>query len=102
MWVLRQGNIDVGVIKETKLTDRIHARQGEGYSIWATWAEIKHRGGIEVVWRDEAGWQVEGIANFVPNTASFFLTSGLQRWYVVGAYMPPHDTPAVHRIKQAL
>ena len=27
---LRQGNIDVGVLKETKLTDGIHARQGEG------------------------------------------------------------------------
>ena len=27
---LRQGKVDVGVLQETKLTDGIHARQGEG------------------------------------------------------------------------
>ena len=26
---LRQGKVDVGVLQDTKLTDRIHARQGE-------------------------------------------------------------------------
>ena len=46
LWVPRQGNIDVGVLQEKKLTDRIHARQGEGYSVWATEAESRHRGGI--------------------------------------------------------
>ena len=42
-----------------------------------------------VVWRDEAGWQVEGIVNFSPNMPSFLLTLGSQRWYIVGAYVPP-------------
>ena len=28
---LRQGKVDMGVLKETKLTDGIHAWQGEGY-----------------------------------------------------------------------
>ena len=49
-----------------------------------------------------AGWKVEGIFNLSPNVASFLLISGLRRWYVVGAYTPQYDVPAVHRIEQAL
>ena len=30
---LRQGNVDVGVLQVTKLTDRRHMQQGEGYSV---------------------------------------------------------------------
>ena len=32
---LKQGNLDVGVVQETKIIDGIHARQGAGYDIWA-------------------------------------------------------------------
>ena len=34
--VLQQGNVDVGMLQETKLIDRIHVRQREGYSLWST------------------------------------------------------------------
>ena len=30
---LRQGKVDVGILQETKLTDGIHARNGEGYTV---------------------------------------------------------------------
>ena len=45
---------------------------------------------------------MEGIINFGPNVENFLLTSGSRIWYVVGAYVPPNDAPAVHRIEQAL
>ena len=45
---------------------------------------------------------MEGIVNFGPNVASFLLIPGSQRWYVVRAYVPPNDAPAVHCIEQAL
>ena len=45
---------------------------------------------------------MEGIINFGPNVASFLLTSGRRRWYVLGAYVPPHDAPSVYRIEQAV
>ena len=45
---------------------------------------------------------MDGIVNFGPNVASFFLTSGPCRWYVFRVYVPPNDAPTVHRIKQAL
>ena len=28
--------------------------------------------------------------------------SGVQRWYVIGAYVPPNDLPAVHRVEQEI
>ena len=52
--------------------------------------------------RENVGWQVEGIVNFLPNVESFLLNSGSRRWYVVGAYMPPHDAPAAYRTEKAL
>ena len=33
---LPQGKVDVGVLQETKLTDKIHAWQVEGYLVWET------------------------------------------------------------------
>ena len=53
---------------------------------------------IAVVWSEDVGWQVEGIINFGTNVAIFFLTSGSRIWYVVRAYVPPKDAPAVHRV----
>ena len=64
--------------------------------------EIRHRGGISVVWRGDAGWKVEGIVNFGTNVANFLLTLQSRRWYVVGTYVPPHDAPDVRRIEQVL
>ena len=71
---LRKGNVDVGFFQEAKLTDMIRARQGEGYSIWAIEAEIRHWGGMEVLWREDAGWKVERIVNFGPRMESFLMT----------------------------
>ena len=59
-------------------------------------------GGIEVVWREEAGWQVEEMGKFGLNIVSFLLTLGAWRWYVVGAYVPPKNMPMLHQAEQAL
>ena len=99
---LQQGNVNVGVLKETNLRDGMHAQQGAGYTIWATVAESMHQGGILVVWREDAGWQVEGIINFVPSMVIFLLISRSRKWYVVEAYVPPNNAPAAHCMEQAL
>ena len=39
---LKQGNVYVGIMQETKLTDGIHVQQGAGYSVWVTSAVIRH------------------------------------------------------------
>ena len=62
----------------------------------------QHRAGVTVVCRATMGWQVEDTASFVPNVVSFLCTSGARLWYIVGAYMPPNDVPAVHCAEQTL
>ena len=99
---LHQGNIDIGVLQELKLTQGIHTWNGSGYDVWATEAEIHHRGGIAVAWRAKAGWQVEGFANYGPNMVSVWVTMGQQRWYVVGAYVNTKYDPTVAQVEQAL
>ena len=39
---LKQCNVDVGVLQETKLKYGIHVRQGAGYTVLATEAERSH------------------------------------------------------------
>ena len=39
---LRQGNIGIRVLQETKLAGGIHTRRISGYTVWATEAESRH------------------------------------------------------------
>ena len=55
-----------------------------------------------MAWREKAGWQVEGIANYGPNVVSFVLKMGRQRWYFVGEYVPPNNAPIIARVEEAL
>ena len=43
--VMKQGNVDVGVLQETKLTDGIHVQKGEGYAVWETISREQASGG---------------------------------------------------------
>ena len=55
-----------------------------------------------MVLRGSAGWQVDITVNFCPNVMIFLLTLRERLWYIVGAYVPPKDVPAVHRMAQAI
>ena len=33
---LQKGNVDIGVLQETKLTQGIHTQHGSGYDVWET------------------------------------------------------------------
>ena len=57
----------MGVLQETKLTD-VHCIIVGGRE------QAVGGGGVALVWREDAGWQVEGIVNFVTNVESFLLT----------------------------
>ena len=41
-----QTNMDLGILQETKLTDGIYTRGSAGYSVIATDAPSRHRGGV--------------------------------------------------------
>ena len=65
------------------MTSRVHTRYSAGYKVWATEAEIIHRGGISIVWKEEAGWYVEGVTKYGTNVVSFTITTGWKRWCII-------------------
>ena len=99
---LWQGNARVGIIQETNITDGINTHYVAGYSVLEKEAESCHHGGIVVLWREEVGWQVEGMSNFGPNLVRFLLTLGERRWYFGGDYVLPNDVPTGHQVDQEL
>ena len=77
---LRQGNIGIRVLQETKIDGGIHTRRISGYTVWATDADSQHQVGIAIVGRDVEGWGFEGVRNFVPKVVSFIITPVRKRW----------------------
>ena len=45
---MSQANMDLVILQETKLTDGIYTRRSDGYSIIATDAPSRHRGGVTI------------------------------------------------------
>ena len=43
---MSQANMDLGILQETKLTDGVYTRRLVGYSVIATEAPSRHRGGV--------------------------------------------------------
>ena len=66
-----------------------------GYSLWEMEGESCHCGGVVVVWLEEAGLQVNGMDKFGPIVVSFLLALVAQRWYIIRAYVPPNNVPAI-------
>ena len=65
-------------------------------------ANIRNRGGIAIIWKEDAGFQAKGAERFRPNVISFKITAGRKLWYVVGANMPPNNQQSVNQVEQAL
>ena len=88
---MKQMNVDFGILTETKLTDGIHTRSFEGYTVVATKALSPHQGGVAIFFRESNYWQVESVKKYGPNVISCHLVTGRRRIPVVGAYIPPSD-----------
>ena len=73
---LKKGNIGIRVLKEKKLTGGINTHYSLGYNVLATKADDIHWGGIVIVLREEAGWQVGGVTSFGPKMVSFTIMTG--------------------------
>ena len=50
---LKQGNIGIGFLQETKLARGIHTRFSSSYKVCETEAKIRHRGGFSIIWIEE-------------------------------------------------
>ena len=56
-----QANMDLGIFQETKFTDKIYTRGSAGYSVVATDAPSRHRGGVAVFYWPEPYFTVEAV-----------------------------------------
>ena len=83
-WGMSQANMDLGILQETKLTDGIYTHGSAGYSVIATDAPSRHRGGVTLFYRSEPHFVVEAVEKFGPNVLGFQLATGARRWYIVG------------------
>ena len=94
--------MDLGIFQETKVTDGIYTRGSAGYSIVATDAPIRHRGGVAVFHWTEPQFAMEAVQKFGPNVIGFQLVTGERRWYIVGCYLAPDYTSTIESFYEAL
>ena len=99
---MEQANLDVGILQDTKFTDRVYTRASAGYRVVATDAPSRHRGGIAMFYREGAGFAVEEVRQYGPNVLSFEVVSGRRRWYIVGCYIDPDDAQTIERVVTAM
>ena len=99
---MSQANMELGILQETKLTDGIYTRGSAGYSVVATDAPRRHRGGVAIFYRSTPHSAVEAVENFGPNVIGFQLVTGSRWWYIVGVYLTPDDTETMERVSEAI
>ena len=102
LWGISLANMDLGILQETKLTDGIYTRGSSGYSVVATDAPSRHRGGVAIFYRSAPNFVVEAVQKFGPNVIGFQLSMGARRWYIVGCYLAPNYTLTMERVVEAL
>ena len=84
--------MDLGILQEPKLADGVYTRGSAGYSVIATDAPSRHRGGVAIFYRSDPHFVVEAVEKVGPNVIVFQLATGARRWYIVGVYLAPKDT----------
>ena len=94
--------MDLGILQETKLTNGVYTRGSAGYSVIATDAPSRHRGGIAIFYRSVPHFVVEAVEKFGPNIIGFQIATGARRWYIVGVYLAPDNTTTMERVSEAI
>ena len=83
--------VDLGLFTETKLSHDKFTHQCCGYQVCATRAKSSSQGGVALFFRDSQNWTVEGIRLYGPNVLSCVIVSGMDRWSLLGIYIPPSE-----------
>ena len=99
---MSQANMDLGIFQETKGMDGIYTCGSSGYSVVATDAPSRHRGGVAVFHRLAPQFAVEDVHQFGSNDIGFQLVTEERRWYIVGCYLASDDTSAIEMVVEAL
>jgi hypothetical protein len=100
---LAQMGVGLAVLTETKLVDDRHHKSAAGYSIMCSKAVSGHQGGVALMWKEnDPKFEVESVLfNNGPNIVTFQLTTGDERFYVIGIYVPPNCNKGVDDLRSA-
>ena len=100
---LAQMRVGLAVLTETKLVDDRHPKTASGYTIMCSKAVSGHQGGVALVWKEnDPRFEVEFVLfNNGPNTVTFQVTPGDERFYVIGIYVPPDCSKGVDDLRGA-
>ena len=71
--------MDLVTLQETKLSDGVYTRGSVGYSVIATDAPSRHRGGVAIFYRSEPHFVVKAVEKFGTNVIGFQLATGARR-----------------------
>ena len=87
---LRQMGVGCCVLTETKLTNDRYPKHVSGYRMIASKATNPHQGGVALLWEAEhRDFEVEAVQVRTPNLLTFHLVTGEERYFVMGACIPP-------------
>jgi hypothetical protein len=90
---LRQMGVGCCVLTETKLTDDRYSRATSGYRVILSTAASPQQGEVTLLWEEgHQDFEVEAVTIVSPNLLTFQLVTGEERYFVMGAYIPPDDT----------
>ena len=95
---MSQANIDLGLLQDTKITDRVCVWESEVFCVIALDAPRHHRQGMALVYKYSLQFAVDYHQQRGPNVISFQLVMGEQRWHVFSCYLVPHDTSTLERV----
>jgi hypothetical protein len=93
---LRQMGVGCCVLTETKLTNDQYSRTVSGYHVILLQATSPQQGGFALLWEEgHQDFEVKAVTIASPNLLTFQLVTGEERYFVMGAYIPPADTTGV-------
>ena len=94
--------VGIAVVMETKITDARYTCLASGYKILALKATSHSQGGIALLWKENhRGFEVESAKIVTRNLLTFLLVTGNERFYCMGAYIPPADMLGVEDLRAA-
>ena len=94
--------INLGILMETKVTDKIYTCNLSGYSGIASDTPSAHQGRIAVFWWANKVYKVKDWRICGPGVLSIVIVMGSQCFYIVECYIPPTNLNILTQVKQAL
>ena len=73
---MSQANMELGIFKETKITNGVYTLRSAGYIVVSIDTPIRHRSGVAVFYRPSPRYAMEAVQKFGPNIVGFKLETG--------------------------